>query len=767
MGSSGDAEERGGGEGTSPSPRRDDPESIGPYRLIEVLGQGGMGIVYLGEQTSPVHRRVALKIIKLGMDTEEVVRRFESERQALAVMNHPGIAKVFDAGATETGRPYFVMELVHGVPITEYADTHRLTTRERLALLLDVCAAVQHAHQKGVIHRDLKPSNLLVTVQESRPLVKVIDFGVAKAIGRPLTDQTLVTHVGQMIGTPEYMSPEQAEMSGLDVDTRTDVYALGVVLYELLVGALPFDLSNRPAIAIPFALREADTPPPSSRLTGLGKQSTAVAQHRRTTPESLRRQLRGDLDWIILKAMDKDRTRRYDTAHSLALDIERYLANEPVAARPPSAGYRLAKFVRRHRAGVSAAAVAVAAILVGAGAAATGLVRARRAQAAAEREAETTKRTSDFLLGLFKVSDPSESRGNSITAREILDRGAEQVQTELAGQPLVQGRMMRTIGAVYNELGLYHRARPFLQRAVELARTAGSDEDVARSLERLGLLDGDQGRFADAERELKEALTLTSKLHGDDDTGMAMVTSSLGSLYLQHSRPRDAIPFLRRSLELYRRDQGTESAEIATLLTNIGMGFYAEQGYDSARVYLQRGLAMRTGLLPANSPEVADSWNNLGAIYYEQGDYAAAADAYEHARDIYEKVYAPDHPTMAALFNNLAEVHWRQKHYAAAEREFRRAYDILSGLVRPDHPSLAVIMEGLANVYRDEGRYPAADSLYRRAISIREKVGTNDNTDLVRYLGDYATLLDRMNRTADAAAVRARAAGLRPASQDR
>jgi len=289
-----------------------------------------MGVVYLAEQSAPLRRRVAIKVLKLGMDTEQVVARFESERQALAVMDHPGIAKVFDSGVTASGRPFFVMEVVHGTPITNYADTHRLSTGDRLRLFMDVCAAVQHAHMKGVIHRDLKPSNVLVTVTEGGPGVKVIDFGMAKATGVGLTEHTLVTQFGQIIGTPEYMSPEQAEVNGLDVDTRTDVYSLGVMLYELLVGARPFDLSTRPVFAFPHVLREEEVTRPSTKLTSLGETLDVVARYRQTTPEGLRREVRGDLDWIILKALEKDRTRRYETANGLRLEIQRHLDHQTV-----------------------------------------------------------------------------------------------------------------------------------------------------------------------------------------------------------------------------------------------------------------------------------------------------------------------------------------------------------------------------------------------------------------------------------------------------
>lgn len=334
----------------------DTPDKIGPYRILGPLGEGGMGVVYLAEQTKPIHRRVALKIIKLGMDTKQVIARFEAEREALALMNHPNVAKVFDAGTTDLGRPYFVMEHVPGIPITDYCDKHRLTTAERLRLYIDVCNAVQHAHQKGIIHRDLKPSNVLVAVQDEKPVCKVIDFGVAKATQHRLTEQTLFTEQGQLIGTPGYMSPEQAEMTALDVDTRTDIYSLGVMLYELLAGALPFEnkaLLQGGLLEIQRIIREVEPAKPSTRLSSMGAKSATIAHKRNTEARTLVRQLRGELDWIAMKALEKDRTRRYDTASALASEIQRFLSNEPVLAGPPGAGYRLRKFVRRNRTAVS------------------------------------------------------------------------------------------------------------------------------------------------------------------------------------------------------------------------------------------------------------------------------------------------------------------------------------------------------------------------------------------------------------------------------
>ena len=398
---------------------------IGRYKLLERIGEGGFGVVYMAQQQEPIRRKVALKIIKLGMDTKQVIARFEAERQALAMMDHPNIAKVLDAGATDSGRPYFVMELVRGIPITEYCDKNSLPTRQRLELFIDVCHALQHAHQKAIIHRDVKPTNVLVTLHDGRPVPKVIDFGVAKALGRPLTEKTVFTEFRQFIGTPEYMSPEQARLGGLDLDTRCDIYALGVLLYELLTGATPFEpkqLREAGYGEILRIIRETDPPKPSTRVSTLGEAVTEVAAHRQVEPGALGRLLRGDLDWIVMRALEKDRARRYETANALAEDIQRHLNDEPVLAGPPGVAYRTRKFVRRHRRAVAAGALVAAALLVGLAAATVGFVQASRERDRAEVAAAGERQAAEEAKKRRKEADEERKaaqRSESMTRRHL------------------------------------------------------------------------------------------------------------------------------------------------------------------------------------------------------------------------------------------------------------------------------------------------------------------------------------------------------------
>jgi len=465
---------------------------IGRYKILEKVGEGGCGVVYVAEQSEPVRRRVALKVIKLGMDTKQVVARFEAERQALAMMDHPNIDRVLDAGATETGRPYFVMELVRGIKFTEYCDQNQLTTKERLALFIKVCQAIQHAHQKGIIHRDIKPSNILVTLHDGVPVPKVIDFGIAKATEGRLTDATVYTQLHQFIGTPAYISPEQAEMSGLDIDTRSDIYSLGVLLYELLAGSTPFDAQELVASGLDEmrrTIREKEPVRPSTRLAALkGEELTTTAKRRSTETAKLLHQLKGDLDWIVMKCLEKDRTRRYDTATGLANDINRHLQNEPVLAHPPSAAYRLQTLIRRNKVAFAVGTAVAGALLLGIIVSAWQAVRARRAEALALQTRGDAEKLSNFILDDFYAAlEPS---------------GQYEMVAPLAKQAVA-----------------YYDSLPASLRTSDTARNRASAQA------RLALVTALQGDFKTAmpAAEQAEATLDQMRQHGDQSEGRFML----------------------------------------------------------------------------------------------------------------------------------------------------------------------------------------------------------------------------------------------------
>ena len=702
------------------SPLASAAERIGPYRLIERIGEGGMGEVWRAEQSAPIRRKVALKLIKSGMDTRRVVARFEGERQALAFMDHPSIARVYDAGETPRGHPYFVMELVEGVPITEYCDRQRLTLRERLDLFRQVCEGVQHAHHRGIIHRDLKPSNILVAVENGRPAPKIIDFGVAKATTAQLTDKHLHTELGMIIGTPEYMSPEQAEMTAAGVDTRTDVYSLGVVLYELLTGTLPFDSRQMREASfdeIRRRIREEEPPRPSTRVSTLRERLSAIAERRRTEPGRLISRLRGELDWIVLRAMEKDRARRYGSPGELAADIERSLRNEPVLAGPPGVLYRARKFVRRHRAGVVVASTAVTGLLAFAITTSVQSARIAKERDRANREAQASQRVSDFLVGMFQVADPGVSQGQTITAREILDQGAERVGKDLSPDPLVQARLMLTIGLVYENLGLYKDAEPFLEKALDARRRLLGPEhpDTLMSTHAMAEMYLDTGRLPAAEKLAREALEARSRVLGEDDRTTLATTSLLGRIYTESGRPRAAADLLEKTLGarsglLEVDDPVTLDLLISLTSSNLQLGRYAAAEGQS-RAALERELRRS----PKENLFTLASRQRTGLLCFLQGKYEDARTIYLEGFEISNRMYGPDIEVTLQFEAGLVATSFflanREEALAAEGRLLQTGLRVLG----PDHPFALQQLFALGMMNGLQGRYPQAEEYFRQA----------------------------------------------------
>lgn len=733
------------------------PERIGPYKIIRVLGEGGMGTVYEAAETGAVRRNVALKIVKVGLNSKEVRARFEAERQALALMDHVGIAKVFQAGETPAGEPFFAMELVKGLCLTDYSDVNRLSTKQRLEMFVAVCLAVQHAHQKGVIHRDLKPSNVLVMEQDGKPQPKVIDFGIAKALGLQLTDKTLVTQAGFAVGTAAYMSPEQASSSGVDVDTRTDIYSLGVILYELLVGRLPVEPTGPGIHAFIARLISGETnvPSPSVRYTALGQHRITIANARRTDPEHLRRDLKGDLDWIVMKALDFERSRRYESASAMATDIERFLDHKPVTARPPTPAYRFRKFVRRNRAGVAATAVAVLALVTGVVFASIGMVRANRAEVAAANEAAAAQQVTNFLVDLFRVSDPGESRGNAVTARELLDRGAQKSLVDLSGRPELQGRMMQTIGTAYVGLGLYAAAQSQLEQALRARERAQGPTSLGVAETELSLGDAirDHGDAAAADSHYARALRIRETALGAEDPAVARVLASIAKLRWQQGRNVEAETFYKRVVAIDQQKLPADDPVLGKDFAAIGVVYWATGRYAEAESNMRRSLAIQERTLGPEHPDLVSTLNNLGGIYWSEKRYADALPLYERVRVIFERTYDPMHPNVAMILNNLGETYWKLGRYAEAEPAFRRALAIKEARMKPGHPSIAVTLNGLAGMLRDAGRPAESEAAYKRALRIREAALGRNDPNVAETVNDYAQLLRGTGRASEADAL--------------
>jgi serine/threonine protein kinase/Tfp pilus assembly protein PilF len=748
-------------------------ERIGPYRIIREIGRGGMGVVYEAEQEVPVRRMVALKLIKLGMDTREVIARFESERQALALMNHPHIARVFDAGATPDGRPYFAMEFVQGVPITQYCDTHKLTIRERLLLFIDVCRGVQHAHQKGIIHRDIKPSNVLVANLDDVRVPKIIDFGIAKATSQRLSEHSVFTEVGQLVGTPEYMSPEQAEMTDVDVDTRSDIYSLGALLYELLAGQQVFDPKDlrRAGLAeIQRKLREEDPPKPSSRISRIGPASNVPATNRSVDVRVLERTLEGDLDWITMKALDKDRTRRYETANGLAMDVQRYLDDEPVLATPPSALYRARKLYRRHRIPVLAAAAVALALVAGIVGTTWASVRAARAERVAAAEAVEARRQTAIATAVnaFLTDDllasaaPSTAagRGKDVTMRAVLDAAAGRIEEaskpggRFANEPLVEAAIRITLGNTYGELGEYAAAEPHLRRALALRQgvfgeAKGSSVEV---MNMLGLLAWRQGRYDEAEPLLRRALAAAASGGQDDPLSLA-IEMNLANVLRSDGRFADAEPLYLRNLDAKRRTLGPDHADTVSVMGNLA-NYYQETGnYAKAEALHRQALEIRRRLHGESEPATVLEINNLANDLALMGRVEEADPLMRRALELKTVLYGAAHPSTLNSVNNVAELALIMGRSAEAEALHRQALEGRRRALGPTHPRTLSSQERLAATLASLGQFADAERLAAETAAASAASRGADDVVTIDANDTRAVALLGLQRPKDAAAL--------------
>jgi len=701
---------------------------LGSYRLLRKLGEGGMGQVWLAEQTLPVRRKVALKLIKAGMYDDSALRRFQSERQSLAIMDHPAIAKVFDAGATPDGQPYFAMEYVPGVAITNYCDEKKLKIRDRLELFIRACEGVQHAHQKAIIHRDLKPANILVVEVDGKAMPRIIDFGLAKTLTPYFSGESMNTLAGSFLGTPGYMSPEQADPGIQDVDTRTDVYSLGVVLYELLTGFLPFDAAqwkNLPLEELLRHLREEDPPRPSTKVSTGRDASASNAQARGTELPQLASALRGDLDWITLKALDKDRNRRYGTPSEIAADIRRYLKNEPILARPASAGYRLRKYVRRHRVGVS---VAAGLFLLLTGFAGLQAVQLRRIT----RERDRADRVAQFMTNMFNVSSPSESRGNTITAREILDKASKDINTGLSQDPELQASMLDLMGRVYSHLGLYAKAQELISPALEIRRRVlgPRNPDTLWSMVNLANALSDQAKYPEADKLYQEVIDTGRSVGAPARRRVIAAMNNLALNLMDEGRVSDAEKMQRDVVETQRRSLGPEAPDTLTSISNLALTVRSQGHYSDAVNLDRQVLEARRHTLGADHPDTLRSAANLALdLLDEQGHDTEAEQLSRATLEAQRRIVGPEHPdtlvTMDALFNALSQ----QKKLAEAEAVARQGLEILHRTRGAEHPRTLRAISNLAIVLDQEGNHAEAARQFRELWETQRRVRGPEHSD--------------------------------------
>ena len=714
----------------------DDPvalgESIGPYELLSVLGRGGMGTVYHARQHEPFVRDVALKLIRDGFDRARVVERFEGERRTLARLEHPGIARILDAGTDRRGRPYFVMELVRGLPVGEYADQKRLTIDERLTLFLDICRAVAYAHQRGVLHRDLKPGNILVGEEDGVAVPKVIDFGIAKALEHTSDAGSTLTLAGHLVGTPDYMSPEQAGVGSGDPDTRSDVYSLGVVLYELLTGQRPIALDGLPAHEIQHQLIRTEPRRPSTVVaaagpladTGDSTEFGAISAARRATPTRLARTLTGDLDNIVLMSLRKEPDRRYPGVGQFADDIRRYLDGRPVMARDDTWSYRAMKFSRRHRAGVAASATVLLALVVFAATMTWQRDRARAAEREAARDAATAQQVSAFLTGLFRQADPFVAQGEEVSARMLLDRGAERIARDLAGQPEVQSALLATMSQAYTGLSVADRAVELGTESLRVARAHYGPRHpaVATSLVALAAAHVARSEHDVAMPLYREALEMQRALLPEDAPALVETISQLALNLHIVSQFEEAETLYREALAATRRSRPDDHAAVTAALHHLGGVLHAQGKLDEARAVLDEA-AERSRKGPSSPALTADILSELAVLLKNQGLTAEAEPLYLEALAIRERVFG-DHPITAQSHNNLGVFLQVAGRDETALHHKQRALDIYRKALGESHQDVGIAHANLGTALKALGRMAEAERAFQSALaSIASSMG--------------------------------------------
>ena len=716
-------------------------DAIGHYHLQGILGEGGFGTVWKARQAQPVQRTVALKIIKPGMDTQEVLARFEQERQALAMMDHPGIARVFDAGATAAGRPYFVMELIIGDPVTKYCDSRQMDTSGRLRLMADVCSAVQHAHQKGIIHRDLKPSNVLVADFENGPAAKIIDFGIAKAVA-PGGDGTHPhTRADQFIGTPAYMSPEQASLNGQDVDTRSDIYALGVLLYQLLTGTTPFEgKTSRGASLdeIRRIIRDEEPPPPSTAVGRLKADVLAnVLKTRQTALRELSQLLRRDLDWIVMKALEKDRTRRYESASALAADIRRDLAGEPVAARPPTFSYRAGKFIRRRKGPVAAATAVLLALSGGLAASTTLFLREKNARsresqerAKAQRESANNAQTAKFLSDLLAGASPDVAKGMMPTLLDIVERAVQQLGTGMQDQPAIEATLRNTIGSTFFSLGRFAEAKAQFEAGLKLARVAAGEKDrlTLRLRGNLANILHAARDYQKAEAENRAILTIRESEFPPNDIETLATRDNLATEISKQGRLAEAATEYRALLSPQRTALGEDHAD--TLRTRMALA-----NTESRRGYM---MLYELSHPHPDKPAVTDVERvkaEATTLFVEQEK--EFRDVVAHMEQV--PALGPKHPQTLETRYALADVLAFQDKHSDAEKEHRAVAELRHDVLGAAHKKTFQSRAGAARAIAGQGRLGEALAGFRAIIA-------DQNATPQRDEGDYQNNLDMVKR---------------------